>query len=61
MGGGHGGLMVRKGPAAGSIVSTTAAVQWSGRHEALSSHVGVLQFRLCFKLAEVKFLFYFIF
>jgi len=39
--GGHGGLMVRKGPAAGSNVSTTAAVRWSGRHEALSSHIGV--------------------
>jgi len=41
MEGGHGGLMVRKGPAAGSNVSTTAAVRWSGRHEALSSHIGV--------------------
>ncbi len=30
MEGGHGGLMVRKGPAAGSNVSTTAAVRWSG-------------------------------
>ena len=25
----------------GSNVSTTAAVRWSGRHEALSSHIGV--------------------
>ena len=50
MEGGHGGLMVRKGPAAGSNVSTTAAVRWSGRHEALSSHIGVLQFWLCFLL-----------
>ena len=41
MEGGHGGLMVRKGPAAGSNVSTNAAVRWSGRHEALSSHIGV--------------------
>jgi len=50
MEGGHGGLMVRKGPAAGSNVSSTAAVRWSGRHEALSSHIGVLQFWLCFLL-----------
>ena len=43
MEGGHGGLMVRKGPIAGNIYG--AAERWSGRHEALSNLIGVF---VCF-------------
>ena len=50
MEGGHGGLVVRKGPIAGNIYGT--AERWSGRHEALSNRIGVLY---VFSLLEVNF------
>ena len=54
MEGGHGGLVVRKGPIAGNIYDT--AERWSGRHEALSNRIGVL---CVFSLLEVNFLRFF--
>ena len=55
MEGGHGGLMVRKGHIAGNISATAA--RWSGRHEALSSLIGVFSLgNVClFSLLEANF------
>ena len=54
MEGGHGGLMVCKGPIAGNIYDT--AERWSGRHEALSNLIGVF---VCVFSPKVNFLRFF--